>query len=118
VPLLFVGDDWAEDYHDIEILDEAGRRLAKRRLPEGLAGLSIDMRRRPVEETADLLTLGNVELTGHHARIRGTLGTYSVQLGSGQVRRIPGNAVCIIPVSAQRRGWIFLPVADEHAPLK
>jgi transposase len=40
VPLLFVGDDWAQDHHDIEILDEAGRRLAKRRLPEGLAGLS------------------------------------------------------------------------------
>jgi transposase len=38
--VLFVGDDWAEDHHDIEILDEAGRRLAKRRLPEGLAGLS------------------------------------------------------------------------------
>jgi transposase len=38
--LLFVGDDWAEDHHDIEIVDEAGRRLAKRRLPEGLAGLS------------------------------------------------------------------------------
>jgi transposase len=38
--LLFVGDDWAEDHHDIEIVDEAGQRLAKRRLPEGLAGLS------------------------------------------------------------------------------
>jgi transposase len=38
--LLFVGDDWAEDHHDVEIQDEAGRRLAKARLPEGVAGVA------------------------------------------------------------------------------
>jgi transposase len=38
--MLFVGDDWAEDHHDIEIVDEDGRRLAQRRLPEGLDGVS------------------------------------------------------------------------------
>ena len=38
--MLFVGDDWAEDHHDIEIVDQDGRRLARRRLPEGLAGMS------------------------------------------------------------------------------
>jgi transposase len=38
--MLFVGDDWAEDHHDIEIEDESGRRLARKRLPEGLAGMS------------------------------------------------------------------------------
>jgi len=38
--LLFVGDDWAEAHHDIEIQDETGRRLARRRLPEGLAGIA------------------------------------------------------------------------------
>jgi len=38
--MLFVGDDWAEDHHDVEIEDEAGRRLARRRLPEGLAGIA------------------------------------------------------------------------------
>ena len=38
--LLFVGDDWAEAHHDIEIQDETGRRLARRRLPEGLAGMA------------------------------------------------------------------------------
>lgn len=67
---------------------------------------SIDMHRRLVEETADLLALGNVELTGHHAHIRRTLGTYSVQLGSGQAHRSPGNALCV-PVSAQQRGRIL-----------
>ena len=38
--MLFVGDDWAEDHHDVEVLDEAGTVLAKRRLPEGLAGVT------------------------------------------------------------------------------
>jgi transposase len=38
--LLFVGDDWAEAHHDIEIEDEAGKVLARRRLPEGLAGVT------------------------------------------------------------------------------
>ncbi len=38
--MLFVGDDWAEDHHDVEVQDEAGRRLAKVRLPEGVAGMA------------------------------------------------------------------------------
>jgi transposase len=37
---LFVGDDWAEDHHDVELMDEAGRVLARRRLPEGVAGMT------------------------------------------------------------------------------
>jgi Transposase len=36
---LCVGDDWAEEHHDIEVMDEAGQVLARRRLPEGVAGI-------------------------------------------------------------------------------
>jgi transposase len=36
---LFVGDDWAEDHHDVEVMDEAGTVLARRRLPEGVWGM-------------------------------------------------------------------------------
>jgi len=39
--VLFVGDDWAEAHHDIEIENEEGRVLARRRLPEGLAGITM-----------------------------------------------------------------------------
>lgn len=38
---LFVGDDWAKDHHDVEVQDEKGRVLVRRRVsegPEGLAG--------------------------------------------------------------------------------
>jgi transposase len=37
--MIFVGDDWAEDHHDVHLMDEAGTRLASRRLPEGLIGI-------------------------------------------------------------------------------
>jgi transposase len=38
--VLFVGNDWAEAHHDVELMDAAGRRLAKARLPEGVAGMA------------------------------------------------------------------------------
>ena len=38
--MLFLGNDWAEAHHDIELVDEAGRRLARRRLPEGVEELA------------------------------------------------------------------------------
>jgi transposase len=34
------GDDWAETHHDVELMDATGRRLAKARLPEGVAGMA------------------------------------------------------------------------------
>jgi len=37
---LFIGDDWAEDHHDVEVMDAGGRVLAKKRLPEGAAGMA------------------------------------------------------------------------------
>jgi len=38
--VLYVGDDWAENHHDVEIQDATGRRLGKARLPEGIAGVA------------------------------------------------------------------------------
>jgi transposase len=38
--VLFVGDDWAEDHHDVEVQDAAGRRLGKAKLAEGIAGIA------------------------------------------------------------------------------
>jgi transposase len=39
--MIFVGDDWAEDHHDVYLMDEAGKRLGSRRLPEGLSGIRL-----------------------------------------------------------------------------
>src|SRR4051794_41420681 len=38
--LLFVGDDWAEEHHDVEVQDEAGRRLGKAKLADGIVGIA------------------------------------------------------------------------------
>src|SRR6266545_8139176 len=38
--VLFVGDDWAEDHHDIELQDGSGRVLRTARVPEGVAGMA------------------------------------------------------------------------------
>jgi len=38
--MLFIGDDWAEDHHHVELEDETGRRIDKARLPEGLVGIA------------------------------------------------------------------------------
>jgi hypothetical protein len=36
---LFVGDDWAESHHDVEVQDGTGQRMARVRLPEGAEGI-------------------------------------------------------------------------------
>jgi transposase len=38
--VLYAGDDWAEDHHDVALVDQAGRRLARARLNEGMAGIA------------------------------------------------------------------------------
>ncbi|SEF04560.1 Transposase IS116/IS110/IS902 family protein [Streptomyces sp. 3213] len=38
--MLLIGDDWAEDHHDIEVQDATGRRLATARLSEGAEGMA------------------------------------------------------------------------------
>jgi transposase len=38
---IFVGDDWAEDHHDVHLMNDDGARLAVRRLPEGLEGIRV-----------------------------------------------------------------------------
>lgn len=39
--MIFVGDDWAEAHHDVYLCDEAGTKLAARRVPEGIAGMAM-----------------------------------------------------------------------------
>jgi transposase len=38
--VLYVGDDWSEDHHDVGLVDEAGRRLARARLDEGVSAIA------------------------------------------------------------------------------
>ena len=67
--MLFIGDDWAEDHHDVELEDETGRRLAQAHLPEGLEGIAklhamvaqhapADWAELPSEQVADRVVVG------------------------------------------------------------
>jgi transposase len=38
--VLFVGDDWSEENHDVELMDQEGQTLARARLREGAAGMA------------------------------------------------------------------------------
>jgi transposase len=38
--VLFVGDDWSEENHDVELMDASGRTLARARLKQGAAGMT------------------------------------------------------------------------------
>ena len=40
MPIATCGIDWAQDHHDIAIVDSDGRLLAKRRIPESVAGFT------------------------------------------------------------------------------
>jgi transposase len=38
--MIYVGDDWADDHHDIWVMNEKGERLAGGRTPEGWTGIA------------------------------------------------------------------------------
>lgn len=38
--MIYVGNDWAEDHHDVFVMDAQGKKLASKRLPEGIEGIS------------------------------------------------------------------------------
>ena len=80
--------------------------------PEATAS-TVEMRATLLRETCELLGLANVEVKGSHAIIQGTLGQYSVHLGSAGVMLLPGTFLPIVAVHSQHRGRLFLPFADD-----
>lgn len=74
---------------------------------------TIEMRRALATETTTLLGLSNVVSKGNHLHIKGSVGQYSVHLGSGVVHRLPGGYVSVIPVHSQHKGRLFLPFVDD-----
>ena len=74
---------------------------------------TVEMRAALLRETCRLLKLENITLQDPHALIEGQLGSYSLHLGSANVHRQPGGALCIVPVHSQHRGRLFLPFADD-----
>ena len=80
--------------------------------PEASAS-TIEMRTTLLKETCQLLKIKNVSFKTDRAIIKGELAEYSIHLGSGVVHKLPGGAVCLVPVHSQHRGRLFLPFADD-----
>jgi hypothetical protein len=80
--------------------------------PEATAS-TVEMRAALVRETCELLGIGNVEMQKRHVLIEGSLGRYSVHLGSASAMLLPGTAMPIVAVHSQHRGRLFLPFADD-----
>jgi len=74
---------------------------------------TVEMRSVIVAESLRLMKLNNVTISGSHAKIRGTLGEYSVHFGSGIAQMMGRGALNILPVHSQHRGRLFLPFMDE-----
>ena len=74
---------------------------------------TIEMRAAIVRELLALLHIGNVTVEERQAKIKGSLGEYTVHLGSAQVHKMGRGAVNILAVPSQHRGRVFLPFADE-----
>ena len=74
---------------------------------------TIEMRKAIVECSLSLFQTKNVRLEGNHAIIDGTLGKYTIHLGSGVVHQMGNAMLFVVPVHAQHRGRIFLPFVDD-----
>lgn len=73
---------------------------------------TMEMRAALAKASAQLFKLSNITVKERHIFIKGTLGEYTIHLGSGLVSK-NGLALSIIPVHSQHRGRMFLPFVDE-----
>ena len=74
---------------------------------------TVAMRKVIVLCNIELFDLKNVTIEGTHAFIKGSLGEYTVHLGSGVVHMRGVHQLNVLPVHSQHRGKIFLPFLDE-----
>ncbi len=74
---------------------------------------TVDMRAAILTHLLPLFGLSNVRIERDRAHIDGTLGDYTVHLGSGVVHRLGGGMIPVLPVHSQHRGQIFLPFVDD-----
>jgi hypothetical protein len=77
---------------------------------------TVEMRVAIARELLALLSVDNVTFRDEktaHAIIKGSMGDYSVHMGSGVVHQSGVGMVAVLAVQSQARGRIFLPFADD-----
>ncbi|MEL7633972.1 DUF4132 domain-containing protein [Sporomusa sphaeroides] len=74
---------------------------------------TVEMRIAIARELLALLSVDNVSFQTAHAMIKGSMGDYSVHMGSGVIHQSGAGMLAVLPVHSQARGRIFLPFADD-----
>ena len=74
---------------------------------------TIEMRIAISRELLSMLSVNNVAFQTAHAQIKGSMGEYSVHMGSGVSHKSGTGMIAVLPVHSQARGRIFLPFADD-----
>lgn len=74
---------------------------------------TLEMRKRIIEHNLSLFKIENTKFLEKHIVVEGSLGKYSIHLGSGVVSAEGKGMIPIMPVHSQRRGHIFLPFVDD-----
>ena len=74
---------------------------------------TVEMRIAIAHELLSLLSVSNVTFQTAHAQIKGSLGEYSVHMGSGVIHKPGTGMIAVLPIHSQARGRIFLPFADD-----
>ncbi|MCL2378757.1 MAG: DUF4132 domain-containing protein [Defluviitaleaceae bacterium] len=74
---------------------------------------TIEMRVAIARELLAMLRVDNVTFKTAHAIVAGSMGEYSVHMGSGVMHMTGAGMLAVLPVHSQARGRIFLPFADE-----
>ena len=122
---VFVGHDWAEAHHDVFVEDEAGKRLATARLPEGIEGvrrfheLVAAHADEPSEvtvatETDRGLFVGAMVAVGYRVLAVNPLSTsrYRERLGTSGAKSDPGDARVLAEL-ARLDGHNHRPIAGD-----
>jgi transposase len=125
VARVFVGHDWAEAHHDVFVEDEAGKRLAGARLPEGIEGvrrfheLVAEHADEPSEvtvatETDRGLFVGAMVAVGYRVLAVNPLSTsrYRERLGTSGAKSDPGDARVLAEL-ARLDGHNHRPIAGD-----
>ncbi|MCL2200549.1 MAG: DUF4132 domain-containing protein [Oscillospiraceae bacterium] len=74
---------------------------------------TVEMRIAVARELLSLLSVNNVSFQTAHAQVKGSMGDYSIHMGSGTVHKSGSGMLVVLPVHSQARGRIFLPFADD-----
>ena len=122
---VFVGHDWAEAHHDVHVEDEAGRRLAVARLPEGVEGvrrfheLVAEHASEPTDvtiatETDRGLFVGSLVAAGYRVLAVNPMSTsrYRERLSTSGAKSDPGDAK-VLAALARLDGHNHRPVAGD-----